>query len=252
MPRYADYHRTVVGYHGTRRSVALKAVQRLESLEASRNPGDWLGHGIYFWEYAPQQAWLWAEFLRRKRKWAEETAVVACMIRLGNCFDLLDPDNVKVLRQAHEEYLSAERDADRTPASNVYSQKRRNCAVFELAYATFKRQGQEVDTCRAVFVPTGKDRLWEGSGINPRAHIQVVVRNPDCIVGTWLVKPLEEMDVDAEKQQAEEGGREPLPPGGLRVARDEAGGTHSDAGGSRPDGAGGSGSGEGPSPPAMS
>jgi hypothetical protein len=30
MPRFADYHRTVVGYHGTRRSTALRVVQGLE------------------------------------------------------------------------------------------------------------------------------------------------------------------------------------------------------------------------------
>lgn len=65
MPHFEDYHRTVIGYHGTRRSLALRVVQGLEPLDFSRNPGDWLGHGVYFWEYAPQQVWLWAEAVRR-------------------------------------------------------------------------------------------------------------------------------------------------------------------------------------------
>lgn len=192
MPRYADYHRTVIGYHGTRRSVALGAVQGIEPLDPSRNPGDWLGHGIYFWEYAPQQAWLWAEALRKKNRWTEETAVVACMIRLGNCFDLLDPANAGTLRDFHREYVRLATETEEPIAANVRADKRLNCAVFELAYAALRGQGQMIDTCRAVFVPTGRERLWGGSGINPRAHIQVVVRNPDCILGTWLVKPIEE------------------------------------------------------------
>ena len=78
---------------------------------------------------------------------------------------------------------------------NAMSGKHRNRGVFNFAYQAFESQGQAVDCCRAVFVPTvndGKDRLWKGSGINPRAHIQVVVRNPACILGTWLVKPLED------------------------------------------------------------
>ncbi|GAC1467890.1 MAG: hypothetical protein NVSMB9_09980 [Isosphaeraceae bacterium] len=194
MPRYEDYHRTVVGYHGTRKSVALNAVQAIQQLDWSRNPWDWLGHGIYFWEYAPQQAWLWAETLRRKNRWEEETAVVACMIRLGNCFDLLDPDNAKAIRGFHEIYLEAERDAGREPAANVRANKRLNCAVFEWAYRQFELDRESVDTCRAVFVPSGEGRLWPGSAINPRAHIQIVVRNPACILGTWLVKPQEGTD----------------------------------------------------------
>jgi hypothetical protein len=212
MPSYADYHRTVVGYHGTRKSVALNAVQAIQMLDWSRNPWDWLGHGIYFWEYAPQQAWRWAEGLRRNNRWDEETAVVACMIRLGNCFDLLEPDNAKAIRSIHEDYLEAERDAGREPAVNVRANKRLNCAVFELAYHRFKSLGQTIDTCRAVFVPTGQGRLWNGSGINPRAHIQIVVRNPRCILGTWLVKPEEDIEDGNHEDQSQD--RESVPPSG--------------------------------------
>jgi hypothetical protein len=68
MPRFADYHRTVIGYYGTQRSTALRIVQGLESYQWSTNADDWLGHGIYFWEYAPKQAWAWAEL-----KWTPKT-----------------------------------------------------------------------------------------------------------------------------------------------------------------------------------
>jgi hypothetical protein len=235
MPRYADYHRTVVGYHGTKRSVALRVVQGLESIEPSRNPGDWLGHGIYFWEYAPQQAWIWAEFLKRKRRWNEETAVLACMIRLGNCFDLLDPDNVRVIGRIHEDYLAAEREAARMPASNVRSAKRLNCEVFEFAYAAFESREETVDSCRAIFVPSGPERLWEGSGINPRAHIQIVVRNPVCILGAWLAKPTQGEDHGNNGARIEEGKRESLSQGGQLSSEHEPGRSHSDVGEGGPD-----------------
>ncbi|HWE36497.1 MAG TPA: hypothetical protein VG406_08025 [Isosphaeraceae bacterium] len=82
MPHFEDYHRTVIGYHGTRRSLALRIVQGLEPLDFSRNPGDWLGHGVYFREYAPQQTWPWAEAIRRARRWDDVTAVLGGLIRL--------------------------------------------------------------------------------------------------------------------------------------------------------------------------
>ncbi len=104
MPRFADYHRTVVGYHGTQKSTAHRVIQNRESYKRSENSADWLGHGIYFWEYAPKQAWAWADQRRKLQNWGEEVAVLAAMIRLGNCFDLLDPDNLDVLAGFRLEY----------------------------------------------------------------------------------------------------------------------------------------------------
>lgn len=56
MPRFSDYHRTVIGYHGTRRSVAERIVLRQGTFAWQDNPGDWMGSGVYFWEYGPKQA----------------------------------------------------------------------------------------------------------------------------------------------------------------------------------------------------
>ena len=188
MPTFADYHRTVVGYHGTRQSTALRIVQGLEDYRRSENPDDWLGHGIYFWEYAPKQAWAWAEQRRRSQKWDEEVAVLASMIRLGNCFDLLEPDHIDTLSTNYEEYLLFEqRNGDR-PKANRNKSKYLDCAVFQFAYSTFEEVKDPIDTCRSVFVPSNK-RIWPRSGVHRDAHIQLCVRSSACILGTWLVKP---------------------------------------------------------------
>jgi hypothetical protein len=191
MPRFSDYHRTVVGYHGTDRSTALRIVQHLEDYQKSANADDWLGHGIYFWEYAPKQAWAWAEQRRRTRRRRDDIAVLAAMIRLSHCFDLLDPDNLEVLAGFRREYERRERQAGRVPRENFNKSKFLDCSVFQLAYATLEADGSPVDTCRAVFVPSD-ERLWTRSGLHRHAHIQWCVRNPDCILGTWLVKPAED------------------------------------------------------------
>lgn len=171
--------------------MALRILQGLEGYKASENPDDWLGHGVYFWEYAPKQAWAWAEQRRRSQKWDEEVAVLASMIRLGNCFDLLDPDNLEVLSGFHREFRMSEKELGATPKENHNKAKHLDCAVFQFAYAAFEGEEDPVDTCRAVFVPSN-ERLWLRSGVHRLAHIQLCVRNPDCILGTWLVKPLQE------------------------------------------------------------
>ena len=55
--------RIVVGYHGCEeefaRDLLLESV-KIPEWKPSRNSWDWLGHGIYFWEYTPARALRWA------------------------------------------------------------------------------------------------------------------------------------------------------------------------------------------------
>ena len=55
--KQGEYDRIVIGYHGTRRETARKIINHETKFKSSSNEYDWLGHGIYFWEHAPQQAW---------------------------------------------------------------------------------------------------------------------------------------------------------------------------------------------------
>jgi hypothetical protein len=115
------------------------------------------------------------------------------LLIVGFCFDLLDPANVNNLRSYHQSFDRTLKESPTSSLSNVRANKKLNCAVFNFAHESLKTHGNPLDTCRAVFVPTMKtDRIWAGSGINAYAHIQIRVRNPECILGTWLVQPMEE------------------------------------------------------------
>jgi hypothetical protein len=193
VPRFIDYHRTVVGYHGTRQSIALAIVQRRQEFEPSQNDSDWLGQGIYFWEHAPQQAWRWANQLKEKNRWNEPVAVLGSMIRLGYCFDLLDPANVKALEGFYHNYRETRQALGLAVPKNVRSAKRLDCAVFQYAYKATELEGKRIDSSRVVYVPTdNRKRVWPGSWIVRDAHIQICIRNPRCILGTWLVLPANE------------------------------------------------------------
>jgi hypothetical protein len=79
MDRFA---RIVLGYHGCGADFAeaiLRGELSLSEWQPSANPYDWLGHGIYFWEYAPERARTWGE-----------GGVIGAVIQLGRCLDLTE------------------------------------------------------------------------------------------------------------------------------------------------------------------
>jgi hypothetical protein len=180
-----DYDRTLVAFHGTRRSTAKELV-RGDAFGVSENDDDWLGHGIYFWEFAPQQAWWWA-----RRRYGDGAAVVGALIRLGQCLDLLDPSNALLLRAAHDDLERMISLARKRLPENANNHKYLDCAVFNYAYGLLDQDGRAVDSCRAVFVPLkqGKmPRLWRRSGVFGRVHVQLCVRTPSNILAVWPVR----------------------------------------------------------------
>lgn len=128
-----DYDRTVVAFHGTRKSTAEKLVSGVP-FDQSENDDDWLGHGIYFWEYAPQQAWWWAE-----RRYGDDAAVVGALVRLGRCIDLLDPSNATLLMRAHDDLDRMLAATKQKLKSNANNHKYRDCAVFNYLFETLRR-----------------------------------------------------------------------------------------------------------------
>lgn len=241
MRKFDDYHRTILGYHGTRRSVALEIVARGQTFEVSRNPDDWLGNGVYFWEHAPWQARAWAERRKKGKKWGEPIAVLASMIRLGFCFDLLDPENVRYLKKIYGEFRSKQEAAGAPVRENYQHRKFLDCSVFQYLYAA----DPSIDSVRAVYVPTGAEsRVWTRSWISNDAHIQVCVRNPACILGTWLhFLPIPVDDHGQEENcDASVDVQPPHPRDRQEAEVDEHGGTSPTDGEGGVDDAGGSGS----------
>lgn len=73
----------------------------------SENDYDWLGHGIYFWEYSPLRAF---QFVQDKFKWQgrkEKVAVVGAIIDPGLCLNLLDAKGLSFLEAGYDALLTA-------------------------------------------------------------------------------------------------------------------------------------------------
>jgi len=204
MAKFDDYHRTVIGYHGTGLTAALRIANRVDKFIRSERDFDWLGGGIYFWEYSPKQALAWSKLRQKQygkkknktpedvRRATEPLAVVACMIRLGFCLDMTEPENVKYMQGVYTAYKESLELAGNPLPTNERQYRRLDCAVFNYAYEVIEASepNLKVDSARGIYVPQdGKKRIWEGSWISQNTHIQVCVRNPMSLLGVWLHHP---------------------------------------------------------------
>lgn len=178
----------VLGFHGCDRSVGEAVLAGGEHLKASTNDYDWLGEGIYFWENSPHRAALWAESVHARRPdVVKEPFVVGAIIDLGLCCDLTDSDSLSEVADAFELLRVALRGQGAEVPKNIGNTRerllrRRDRAVIEFMH--FSRAQSALlsyDTMRAPFTEGGA--LYEDAGFCELTHIQLAVRNTDCIKG---------------------------------------------------------------------
>lgn len=180
------YDRMVVAYHGCDVSVAERLLGG-EPFKPSTNTYDWLGDGIYFWEYGADRALQFAQEQVSRGRVRTPTCVGA-LVQLGNCFDLMDTRFTSELTAAFEpwtqhyssEDLPLPRNAGRAPDFKL---RRLDRTVLNWYLRVSDRGGERYDTVRCGF-PEGIP-VYPGSGILTQTHIQLTVRNPGCILGVF-------------------------------------------------------------------
>ena len=193
------YQRMIVGYHGcedeTFKSVLL---DKNESLDPSDNDYDWLGKGIYFWEFAPRRA---LEFAHKKKKRGslDNPAVLGAYIQLGRCFDLADIEHTEQLEDAFSRLENTLKQAGQPMPKNQPANgdghdlllRYRDCAVLNF-YMREMDKGSTDDyryqSVRGVFQEGCA--AFAGSKIRKKSPVQIAVRDPDCIVGYFRPRNL--------------------------------------------------------------
>ncbi len=105
---YSKRHNLTLGFHGCDKKVRDQIISGIDSQRKSNNNWDWLGHGMYFWEYNPLRALEYAQLIKenpyRSKSKIETPAVLGAIIDLGHCLDLLDSSFLKMVKQAYEEF----------------------------------------------------------------------------------------------------------------------------------------------------
>ena len=158
-----------------------------------------------FWEYAPKQALNFAKIrqrqYRKKRKKSaydelratESLAVVACMIRLGFCLDLTEPENVEYVGKVFDSYKEAKEIANAPLPTNRHHYRKLDREIFNFAYKVIEdsEPNLKVDTARGIYVPTdgSQESLGRQLDIAGIPTFRLCVRNPASILGTWLHYP---------------------------------------------------------------
>ncbi len=180
----------VLGYHGCSRATA-EGLLSGNAFRVSRNSYDWLGDGIYFWEANPLRG---LEFHReaqaRRKKPDDDASVVGAVINLGYCLDLATSTAIEAIVSAYENLsrrLAAVGQPLPTNAAGADRVLRRlDREVINYLHAVREDQNlAPFDTVRGFF--TEGEEAFPGAGIRKKTHIQIAVRNRDCIRGVFRV-----------------------------------------------------------------
>lgn len=199
----------VLGYHGCTRAVADDVIVRKTSLIPSDTKYDWVGRGIYFWEADPHRAWEWAEERCAGAK-DDKPAVVGAIIDLRNCLDLLNRTDQELVRQAYESMCALYKLAGKSIPENRSSAKggdkdrkarALDCDVINHLHWMMDEEpdpegdaegaASYFDTVRGMF--TEGDPLYPGAAFYRQSHVQIAVRNPECIKGVFSPPELDHL-----------------------------------------------------------
>jgi hypothetical protein len=181
------YDRTVIAYHGCDAEVAAAVLAGERTLQPSENDYDWLGKGIYFWEYGADRAFRFAQEQAARGR-VKTPAVLGALVQLGNCFDLMDTRFTGDLTLGFSTWAESMRKDDKPLPTNSgktpeHELRRLDCAVLNWYLDMAAKEGNKYDTVRCGF-PEGEP-AFEGSGIYQESHIQIAVRNPACVLGVF-------------------------------------------------------------------
>lgn len=196
--RYELLPSFLLGFHGTDENAAEKILAGKSHLAPSENDYDWLGHGIYFWEYSPLRAY---QFAQEKFKWQgrnEKVAVIGAIIDPGLCLNLLDAKGLGFLETGYEALLAARGGIDSLPRNGAGKElwkRHLDCAVINTIHEIRalsqskdwikKNPGKlplpSYDTVRGAFWEGGP--IYPGARIEKKNHVQICVRNVESIIG---------------------------------------------------------------------
>ncbi len=193
----------VLGFHGCDKSIRDDVVSKKGVLlEPSDNEYDWLGGGVYFWENNYARALEFAKFLKdnpphNSKQKIQEPSVIGAVIDLGFCLDLLDSEYLDLLKQGYNLLKKSNDDYGLNIPQNIALKKNGDllkryldCAVIETIHQfNIDKNKPPFDSVRGVFFE-GKD-LYKNAGFKEKNHIQIALRNPNCIKGYFVPRDLD-------------------------------------------------------------
>lgn len=166
---------------------------RGETFRASFNDYDWLGTGIYFWEANPERA---LEFAVEKSRRADSNIrtpfAIGAVIEMGLCLDLASKQSTTILCESYESLKQSHIDGGTALPRNGkrFWQRYLDCAVINHLHTTLAAGGSpSIDTVKGIFIEG--EPIYPEAGFREKTHIQIAVRNPQCIKGVFRIPEIE-------------------------------------------------------------
>lgn len=178
----------VLAYHGCDEAVGEQLLLNQE-FRFSRNNYDWLGEGIYFWEANPLRGLQFArEVAAREPKRVKKPFVVGAILDLGYCLDLTTSAGLDMVRDAYLTMKDAYSKLGQPLPVNRPDKFLHplDCAVINYLHKI--RAGNQqapIDSIKAIFQESPP--LYSGSAFMGKSHIQIAIRNTDCVKGVFRV-----------------------------------------------------------------
>lgn len=204
MSIYSTRPNLRIGFHGCDKKIRDSLVREPDKIKKSQEKYDWLGNGFYIWENNYERALQWATD-KKDRGRLETPSVVGVVYTLDYCLDLTDSEFIRILAVYYEllrndlyksgKELPKNRDLPEDMYHNVILREL-DCAVIEYLHQKIKEQIQTdketrdfsllkpFDSVRGIFTEGGP--AFEGAGIQKKNHIQVCIRNTNCIKGLFI------------------------------------------------------------------
>lgn len=198
---WARYKRSpglVLGFHGCDKDTAEKVLAgKQPHLVPSANDYDWLGPGIYFWEADPWRAIAFARDAH-ERKFLTKGDIrhpyaIGAVIDLGLCCNLLEVAALSELKRAYEFLETASLLLGSAMPTNKGPERGQRFLDKAVIQAMHNLRGKRkslkgYQSVRAAFLE-GQD-LYANAGFKAKNHIQIAVRDTDCILGYFRLPGL--------------------------------------------------------------
>lgn len=194
----------MLGFHGCDLSVRDNLVTNPDKVNKSQEKFDWLGNGFYIWENNYARAYKWAENKQKSGR-IQTPSVVGIVYQLDYCLDFTDSEFIELLPVYYELMKSDLSVANKKIPENKDLPKDKShdlifreldCAVIEYMHQKISEQikldiekkgfsgYKHFDSARGIFTEGGP--IFEGAGIQSKNHIQVCIRNLNCIKGFFI------------------------------------------------------------------
>lgn len=205
---YSASPNLIIGFHGCDEGTQDKLLTNPNEIKMSEEKFDWLGNGMYFWENNYERALQWAndkQKSNRKKNIIKKPAVIGAVLQLNHCCDFLDSEYIMTLKHYYElmvafyELGEQPLPQNKNAPSDKYEDKvlrELDCSVIEFMHSEIQSNAKKeiqskgytdykiFDSVRGLFTEGGP--AYKGAGFLEKTHIQICIRNSNCIKGFFL------------------------------------------------------------------